>query len=187
MEAVRHSHSSMPLVSRLDHLDFVMKYFEGKQHLPKWGGSCSVGVAERQSVPTDLAVKEAYFKGSLMDRVACLEHRLFQLCLELESSSTFTSSSRTSGYASSGQGLPTFSLATYSNLNQGHQEESVDHANRIGLQAKEKSQREEQERKHSKPMKQKLGKNKPNRDEKTCKSRKKKLLTKWPPLKLLGC
>ena len=118
MEAARHSHSSMPLVSRLDHLDFAvslsfpkhlrshkyclsifftctawcrfnepfffgeqtkMKYLEGKQHLPKWRGNCSVGGAGRQSMTMDLAVKEAYLKGSLMDRVACLEHRLFQV------------------------------------------------------------------------------------------------------------
>ncbi|KAJ6347806.1 hypothetical protein OIU76_004321 [Salix suchowensis] len=115
MEAARHSHSSMPLVSRLDHLDFAMKYLEGKQHLPKWRGNCSVGGAGRQSMTMDLAVKEAYLKGSLMDRVACLEHRLFQLCLELDSSSTSATSSRTSGYASSGQGLPTFTLATFNN------------------------------------------------------------------------
>jgi hypothetical protein len=30
-------------------------------------------------MPMDLAVKEACLKGSLMDRVACLEHRLFQV------------------------------------------------------------------------------------------------------------
>jgi hypothetical protein len=56
-----------------------MKYLEGKRHLPKWRGKCSVGGAGRQSMPMDLAVKEAYLKGSLMDRVACLEHRLFQV------------------------------------------------------------------------------------------------------------
>jgi hypothetical protein len=56
-----------------------MKYLEGKRHLPKWRGNCSVGGAGRQSMPMDLAVKEACLKGSLMDRVACLEHRLFQV------------------------------------------------------------------------------------------------------------
>ncbi|KAJ6703951.1 hypothetical protein OIU85_029842 [Salix viminalis] len=184
MEAARHSHSSMPLVSRLDHLDFAMKYLEGKQHLPKWRGNCSVGGAGRQSMTMDLAVKEAYLKGSLMDRVACLEHRLFQLCLELDSSSTSATSSRTSGYASSGQGLPTFTLATFNNPNRG---ESLDNASRVALQAREKSQMQEQERKHSKSTKQKLGKNRADKDEKKCKSGKKKVTPKWPRLKLLGC
>ncbi|KAJ6933130.1 hypothetical protein NC651_008523 [Populus alba x Populus x berolinensis] len=187
MEAARHSHSSMSLVPRLDHLDFVMKYLEGKRHLPKWRGNCSVGGAGRQSIPMDLAVKEACLKGSLMDRVACLEQRLFQLCLELDSSSTSATSSRASGYASSGQGRPTFSLATFNNPNPGHKEESLDHANMVELQARERSQIQEQERKHSKPTKQELGKNRPNRDDDKCKSGKKKAPPKWPRLKLLGC
>uniref|UniRef100_A0A6N2JZH1 Mitochondrial carnitine/acylcarnitine carrier-like protein n=1 Tax=Salix viminalis TaxID=40686 RepID=A0A6N2JZH1_SALVM len=129
MEAARHSHSSMPLVSRLDHLDFA-------------------------------------------------------LCLELDSSSTSATSSRTSGYASSGQGLPTFTLATFNNPNRG---ESLDNASRVALQEREKSQMQEQERKHSKPTKQKLGKNRADKDEKKCKSGKKKVTPKWPRLKLLGC
>ncbi|XP_021595192.1 uncharacterized protein LOC110602072 [Manihot esculenta] len=75
MENATHSHSSMPLVSRLDNLDFILKYLEGKQRLPK----CSMRGTERQpAVPLDLAVREAYFKGSLMERVAFLERRLFQ-------------------------------------------------------------------------------------------------------------
>jgi hypothetical protein len=52
-----------------------MKYLERKQSC-----SNSLGQAlERQCVPMDLAAKEADFKGSLLDRVASLEHRLFQV------------------------------------------------------------------------------------------------------------
>lgn len=61
-----------------------MKQLEGKHQLPKWRGNFSIrGVADRQSMPMDLAVKEACFKGSLVDRVACVEHRLFQVKIML--------------------------------------------------------------------------------------------------------
>lgn len=57
-----------------------LKYLEGKQRLPK----CSMRGTERQpAVPLDLAVREAYFKGSLMERVAFLERRLFQVNIHI--------------------------------------------------------------------------------------------------------
>ncbi|KAK5812978.1 hypothetical protein PVK06_028424 [Gossypium arboreum] len=114
-------HSSMPLVSRLDHLDFIMKYLEGKISLQKG--------MEKARLPLDLAMREAYFKGSLLDRVTSLEHRVFQLCLDLEFSSTSSTSTSTSGYASSsrggsrGQSIPR-SLPTFTNPNQFHKQES---------------------------------------------------------------
>ncbi|XVF13619.1 hypothetical protein REPUB_Repub08aG0223100 [Reevesia pubescens] len=116
MENGRKSHSSMPLVSRLDHLDFIMKYLEGKRILHKG--------REKECMPLDLAMREAYFKGSLLDRVTSLEHRLFQLCLELESSSTSSTSTSTSGCASSSlgsRGQPiSRSLPTSTNSNQAN-------------------------------------------------------------------
>ncbi|GKU95748.1 hypothetical protein SLEP1_g9070 [Rubroshorea leprosula] len=75
MEDRRH-HPSMHLPSRLDHLDFIMKCLEGKWSLQKGVGKEFVPIP----VPVDLAMKEAYFKGSLLDRVVALEHRLSQLC-----------------------------------------------------------------------------------------------------------
>lgn len=48
-----------------------MKYFEGKRSLQKG--------MEKECMPLDLAMREAYFKGSLLDRVTSLEHRLFQV------------------------------------------------------------------------------------------------------------
>uniref|UniRef100_A0A2C9UHC8 Uncharacterized protein n=1 Tax=Manihot esculenta TaxID=3983 RepID=A0A2C9UHC8_MANES len=169
MENATHSHSSMPLVSRLDNLDFILKYLEGKQRLPK----CSMRGTERQpAVPLDLAVREAYFKGSLMERVAFLERRLFQVnihivWLEVESSSTC----QTSGYASSSQGSKTepnsFSLPISTNPHQPNKQDQ------------EAPPKEEEGSK--KPMKQVI------EEGKTCKTGRKGAPPKWPRLKMLGC
>ncbi|KAJ9152452.1 hypothetical protein P3X46_026017 [Hevea brasiliensis] len=171
MENATHSHSSMPLVSRLDHLDFILNYLEGRQSLPK----CSIRGTERQSVPLDLAVREAYFKGSLVERVAFLERRLFQLCLEVESSSTSQTSS-----SQGSKSEPSFSLPISSNPNQGNKEESLLHAN-YRPHVKETSANEEQRSKIPKPTKQKIG------EGKTCKRGKKEAPPKWPRFKMLGC
>ena len=58
-----------------------MKYLERKQNLQTWDRNSLAQGQERQCVPVDLAVKEADSKGSLLDRVAALEHRLFQVNL----------------------------------------------------------------------------------------------------------
>lgn len=115
MEQQRHSLSSLPMLSRLEHLDFVVnrsitfelyvkrqftyivmdllfitlfrlrtglflmqiKNLERQQNLPKWkdeSASTTRGLIDRGTV-----VREAYFKGSLLDRIAALETRLFQV------------------------------------------------------------------------------------------------------------
>lgn len=61
-----------------------MKYLERKQNLAKLEGNNGSSAGEvlkkkKQCMPIDLALKETYFKGSLMDRVAALENRLFQV------------------------------------------------------------------------------------------------------------
>lgn len=61
-----------------------MKYLERKHKFQRMGGNnsstSSSGLREiRQCMPMDLALKEASFKGSLLDRVASLEHRLSQV------------------------------------------------------------------------------------------------------------
>lgn len=61
-----------------------MKYLERKQNLAKLesnNGSSSAGgeLKKKQCMPVDMALKETHFKGSLMDRVAALENRLFQV------------------------------------------------------------------------------------------------------------
>ncbi|KAG5383511.1 hypothetical protein IGI04_034981, partial [Brassica rapa subsp. trilocularis] len=99
MEQQRHSLSSLPMLSRLEHLDFVIKNLERQQNLPKWkdeSASTTRGLIDRGTV-----VREAYFKGSLLDRIAALETRLFQICLELESSSASSTSTGGSGETSS--------------------------------------------------------------------------------------
>lgn len=50
-----------------------MKYLEKKQRLERVGG------VEKKCISLDVALKDTYFKGSLLDRVASLEHRLFQV------------------------------------------------------------------------------------------------------------
>ena len=114
MEQQRDSLSSLPMLSRLEHLDFVVnrsitfelyvkrwftfvmdllfitlfrlrsvlflmqiKNLERQQNLPKWkdeSASTTRGLIDRGA-----AVREAYFKGSLLDRIAALETRLFQV------------------------------------------------------------------------------------------------------------
>lgn len=60
--------------------DLKMKYLERKQKFAKLGSNGSSGAKLKgQCLPTDLDLKETYFKGSLLDRVAALEHRLFQV------------------------------------------------------------------------------------------------------------
>ncbi|XP_039029999.1 uncharacterized protein LOC120164320 [Hibiscus syriacus] len=168
-------HSSMPLISRLDHLDFIMKYLEGKISLQK--------EMEKACLPLDLAMREAYFKGSLSDRVKSLEHRLFQLCLDLESSSTSSTSTSTSGYASSsrgsrGQSVPR-SLPTF-NSNQLHKQPLLSRS-----EIKEESETMlPQKKKDPNPLK---GIERSRKKEKVCSKSGKKLSPKWSHWKILGC
>ncbi|KAJ4847811.1 hypothetical protein Tsubulata_011758 [Turnera subulata] len=169
-----------------------MKYLEGKKSTPKWGSNLlSEGGALRQYMPLNLAVREAYFKGSLVDRVASLERRLFQLCFEIESSSTSGTSSQTSGYASSSQGSKQeqpFSLPTF-NPNPRQKVETLVLAETNRLEVQAKSCEEEQMKQLSSTVqKEKPGKKKPNnKEEKASKNGKKKVSSKWPHLRLLGC
>ncbi|KAF3517984.1 hypothetical protein DY000_02060579, partial [Brassica cretica] len=91
MEQQRHSLSSLPMLSRLEHLDFVIKNLERQQNLSKWkdeNTSTTRGLIDRGT-----AVREAYFKGSLLDRIAALETRLFQVWSRPNASSTSTGGS----------------------------------------------------------------------------------------------
>ncbi|KAG5544879.1 hypothetical protein RHGRI_017365 [Rhododendron griersonianum] len=54
----------IPLVSRLDRLDSVMKFIEGKQELSRWSSSYSIaGRVETQCKPPEMAAREAYSEG----------------------------------------------------------------------------------------------------------------------------
>ncbi|CAO2819603.1 unnamed protein product [Amaranthus hypochondriacus] len=84
-----HSSSSMPLISRLDHLDSMVYSLEGKKYSSaRWGcdGCAPVfGVRTRsESIPLDFAVKEAQSKGSILDRITSLEERLIQVIQEIK-------------------------------------------------------------------------------------------------------
>ncbi|KAL5791432.1 hypothetical protein ACOSP7_000026 [Xanthoceras sorbifolium] len=189
MENRKQPDYSMPLVSRLDHVEFIMKNLESKQKLAKWGSSSTVMGLESDEVPMNLAIREAYFKGTLLERVASLERRLFQLCLSLESSSTSTG---TSGDASSSQeskseisasSLPTFNNTSY----QHHKQELQVLLNTSQIQGKTNKGPQQQRRKHENGAKNQSWKKKPHSDEKTCKTEKKRASRNWPLFKLLGC
>ncbi|XP_015896862.4 uncharacterized protein LOC107430533 [Ziziphus jujuba] len=199
MDNAKHSKSSMPLASRLDHLDFIMKYLERKQNFQKWCGRNSSAEVERNCMPMDLALKEACYKGSLLDRVASIEQRLSQLFLDVGSSSTSrtspgTSSTLTSGETSS-QGskressstFPTFSTPISGRSNYRPISSQTHFTTTLEIQ--EDSNREQQKRTHPSPPKLQLRKNRPNyKDDKSNKRGKiKKTPPAWPHLKLLGC
>ncbi|KAM3686721.1 hypothetical protein ACJW31_10G023800 [Castanea mollissima] len=192
MKGGRQSSFSMPLASRLDRLDFLMKHLEGTQNLQTWDRNSLAQGLERQCVPVDLAVREADSKGSLLDRLAALEHRLFQLCLEKQSSNTSSSSSLVStltpGYTSSQgcKGEPSNSLPTFNNHIHGDRLISNVSFYRREIQGKPHGV---QKMKHASLPKQHIGNSRPTntKDEKTCKSQKKGISPNWPRLKLLGC
>ncbi|KAJ4728689.1 putative Microspore-specific promoter 2 [Melia azedarach] len=183
MENDKHAHHSMPLVSRLDHLESIMKNLESKRNTGKWGSSTQA--VERQYLPLNLAVREAYFKGSLLDRVASLENRLFQLCLELESSSTSCTSSGDASSSLQGSkqevacSLPTF-------FNHNPKQEPQVQANLSEIQGKHSKVIQQRGKQVGCPIKEK-GKSKGNRDDKRSKSEKKRASSNWPHLKMLGC
>ncbi|KAI4369942.1 hypothetical protein MLD38_018333 [Melastoma candidum] len=97
---------AMSLVARLDHLDFVLNRLEAKQDPKKMGSRTS---AEREFLPLNVAVRDAYFKGSLLDRVATLENRLFRLYLEMDTSGPSSESMPT---ATAQREAPTISSTT---------------------------------------------------------------------------
>ncbi|KAK9187620.1 hypothetical protein WN944_019018 [Citrus x changshan-huyou] len=191
MENEKHPSIPVPLVSRLDHLESIMKDLERKQNLAKWGCNSNNSERQRQHLPLNLAAREAYFKGSLLDRVASLENRLFQLCLELESSSTYGNSTETniSRDASSSQGskkhVSEFSKNPYQPQKHEPGPQVLATSNSSENQGKY-WKKVQQRRKQPSPIKQR-GKSKINRDEKTCNGGKTRVSSNWPHLKLLGC
>ncbi|XP_048500767.1 uncharacterized protein LOC104892915 isoform X2 [Beta vulgaris subsp. vulgaris] len=79
------SSNSMPsLISRLDHLDSMMNYLDGRKYSSaRWANDGAV--VKKECVPLDLALKEAQSKGSILERITSLEQQLIQLCLDIES------------------------------------------------------------------------------------------------------
>ncbi|XP_072958375.1 uncharacterized protein [Typha angustifolia] len=83
--------SPVALLPRLDRLDALMNYLESKHNSSRWSDGVFRPIRKR-SIPLDCAIQEAHAKGSLLNRVASLEHRLAQISLEMEGSSVSSSS-----------------------------------------------------------------------------------------------
>ncbi|CAA7014611.1 unnamed protein product [Microthlaspi erraticum] len=187
IEQQRHSLSSLPMLSRLDHLDFVIKNLERQQNLPKWKDD-NASTTTRGLIDRGTAIREAYFKGSLLDRIAALETRLFQICLELESSSASSTSTGGSGETSS-QGIKrdlTKTLPNFtSNINPFHI--PLQHPQDPREMEEKIEEEKEEEINIEKPL---LEKKKKKKDvTETCKPKKKKTKSpkKWSRFSLLGC
>ncbi|KAK1356556.1 hypothetical protein POM88_049812 [Heracleum sosnowskyi] len=95
-----HSLSFMPLLSRVDRLDSVIKDVEKKKKKQEessmWSNGTRRLVARRNSrkgMPLIVATRETNAKGSLMDRIRSLEDRLLQLSREIDQASSKASSS----------------------------------------------------------------------------------------------
>ncbi|CAH8364930.1 unnamed protein product [Eruca vesicaria subsp. sativa] len=185
MEQQRHSLSSLPMLSRLEHVDFVIKNLERQQNLSKWKEE-SASSTNRGVIDRGAAVREAYFKGSLLDRIAALETRLFQICLELESGSASSASTGGSGETSSQRikrdltkPLPIFT----SNVNPFHI--PLQHPQDPDEAGHKIEEEKEEEMNVEKPL---LKKNKKKDANETCKPNKKtKSPKKWSRFNLLGC
>ncbi|XP_028754586.1 uncharacterized protein LOC114714065 [Neltuma alba] len=193
-EATLPSNSSLPLISRVDHLEFIIKYLERKQT------AGTNAYAEKRSMPPDFTAKQSYYKDTLLlDRVASLEQRLFQLCLEIDSSSSSylmsLASTQTSGESSSSQStkteifysFPTFTIPQDREIPHTHLN-TLDPLQSVRMQ--EKARREEQqEMKNGSAVKEKEEKNRGKRSERKSKAGKKRSVppSTWPHFRLLGC
>ncbi|KAK7407166.1 hypothetical protein VNO78_08848 [Psophocarpus tetragonolobus] len=178
--------SSISLIARLDHLEFIMKYLERKQRY----GTNVLPDKAKQSL--DFSTKEAFYKGTLLDRVASLELRLLKLYVEMDSSDNSLplshDSTQTSGESAFNQGSKRetgYSFPTFNNLpNNGEKGLVPIKTSEI---SQEKFESEKQEIKNSCPPKQQ-GKNRARKNEKKSKAEKKRVSpVSWPHLKLLGC
>ncbi|KAJ4888626.1 microspore-specific promoter 2 [Raphanus sativus] len=186
MEQQRHSLSSLPMLSRLEHLDFVIKNLERQQNLSKWKEE-SASSTTRGLIDRGTAVREAYFKGSLLDRIAALETRLFQICLELESGSASSTSTGGSGETSNQRikrdltkPLPIFT----SNINPFHI--PLQHPQDPHEAGEMIEEEKEEEINVEKPLLEK--KNKKKDANETCTPNKKtKSPKKWSRFNFLGC
>ncbi|RDY02443.1 hypothetical protein CR513_14093, partial [Mucuna pruriens] len=184
--------SSISLIARLDHLEFIMKYLERKQR-------CGTHIvpADKGKQSLDFTTKEAFYKGTLLDRVASLERRLFQLYVKMDSSGSSLLLSRASTEASgesssSSQGSKReicYSFPTFNNLpNNGEKGLMPQNHIKTPETSQEKCESEKQEIKNSCPPKQHVVKNIAKKNEKKCKVEKKRVSpVGWPHFKLLGC
>ncbi|XP_077247136.1 uncharacterized protein LOC143886861 [Tasmannia lanceolata] len=197
MEAYERSPPCMPVIPRLDRLDSLMKYLEGKHNLSKWSDD-SIWMIDKQCRPLDLAVEEVHAKGSVLDRILLLENRMLQLSLDMEASSTSSSStvetyestSKRNGFEIKQGLLPLRSFNGRDLREQKHFHENnphepglqVNHPHEPGLQ---ENCNEEKVKRSISELKCLLGE---SGDEDTGKkSEKKKRTRRWRHKRLLGC
>ncbi|KAL5099985.1 hypothetical protein RYX36_004312 [Vicia faba] len=135
-----------------------------------------------------------------MDRVACLENRLFQLCVEMDSSGSSnplsaasTQASRESSSSQGSKGEISYSFPTFNNVpNHNGNKEIMPQIHNNTTQFKEKSEIVEEAQTKSTCSSNKkqvvVAKNKEKKSEKKSKGEKKTVPSiSWPHLKLLGC
>ncbi|BBH02891.1 microspore-specific promoter 2 [Prunus dulcis] len=147
-----------------------------------------------QCLPMDLALKETYFKGSLLDRVAALEHRLFQRWIQAAAHHALLHKH---------QGIPIGAMDPRGN-HLAHSQRSPPIPIKItikeypksipqGLKLRNNLMESTQTRSLQllvllKPkLIKKKKKNQTSKDENPCPNGKKKTSSNWPYLKLLGC
>ncbi|XP_052170312.1 uncharacterized protein LOC127786731 isoform X2 [Diospyros lotus] len=173
----RQNYASIPLVSRLDRLDFMMKYIEGKQNI----SSCSSHkLVKRKCQPVEMAVKEAHSRGSLLDRIAFLEDQLIRLRLKIESGNQSSKVENSSSHAPKTN--LSCSFPTFSNPNPGNSRNHPVHTKSFDSQGKH--QRQQKRPKQPRSMQQQhCGK----KDGKKSTSVKKGAPPSWTHFKVLGC
>ncbi|XP_058104282.1 uncharacterized protein LOC131248185 [Magnolia sinica] len=179
MEENGGSQPIMPILPRLDRLDSLMKCLEGKYNLSKWCDN-PIWAVENRCRPLDLAVKEVYTKGSVLDRIASLENRFLQLSLEIEASC----SAQRHGYEGQQGGLMSFHNFDGEDLTHGEDDQRRFHEIHLNMPDLKGKYKEEKIRvKCSTKLKYLLS---GRRDGDGCRNDKRRSL-KWQCKRWLGC
>ncbi|KAK1439267.1 hypothetical protein QVD17_05083 [Tagetes erecta] len=101
--------TTLPLISRLDRLDRLLELLEDKHGKTRITESTIIAnddaVDHKEKIVNhpnyktlSSALEDVHYKGTLIDRLAMLENRVLQMCLDMEEGSTSRSSS-SSAYA----------------------------------------------------------------------------------------
>ncbi|KAL3344744.1 hypothetical protein AABB24_023939 [Solanum stoloniferum] len=87
--------SSLPVLPRLDRLDFLLQVLEEKHGMSAKNEKGEEENSEycRSTLSLSTALEEVHHKGTLVDRLTALENRVFKLSLEMEEAKTSRSSS----------------------------------------------------------------------------------------------
>ncbi|KAH0768432.1 hypothetical protein KY290_003502 [Solanum tuberosum] len=87
--------SSLPVLPRLDRLDFLLQVLEEKHGMSPKNEKGEEENSEycRSTLSLSTALEEVHHKGTLVDRLTALENRVFKLSLEMEEEKTSRSSS----------------------------------------------------------------------------------------------